>query len=1104
MRNTDRSRRPSMMDAFRDLILTTIVSNLKFTWYLSFLCIFDIIMSQSLDVVRGNNHGLFVHLKEIEVLFKDGRPQGRISLKLKADGKEYKSPQFGRNDAVDWKLEDTFPVSSTAEISISVESFYKLIEEISVKAADIGGKESFSVEGSKRLTITLTCIPTKPTDKFVKHIIEEAGRQLGNKKLLLDSLGESSKAIAFLMKLGDGVKDLHPAASAAITVINVLYERCKLQKEVHNNATELVQDLTTFLPFTQELTPSLVAHENTRQTIKEMLVAFEQIVSSIIKYSSQGFLGDMLSDYQEEVESWKNDLRRLKDHYDWCVKAEIWNAAIMGVELMEDQALNRLCYARNAYYSAEGVCLEGTRKELFEQVKCWASSDSKLFWLHGFAGSGKTAVANTVAHMFDNQRLLLGCFFCQSQKDDPDCCDHLKLIPTLAYQLSKWHGPYRREVLSVLHSQDELRLAKDLNRQYDLLIKKPLITLEKFTEFPPKPLIIVIDALDKCGKSVELTEVITKLADAVPWLKVFITSRPCLEIQQVLTQSHTVKCQEVNIHAGVVDMQKAVLDYTNFCARKLPIHYSSSLLEEEEVGILAAKAMKALGCFSWIKSIFKFDADKPDTFAEVRRLLGEHDGSPEAELNDFYASRVHAAHRGDLKALPVIQAILCTLFVALRIRPLPITVLVEFLPSLPEGGYISKSDLKTAICKLCPVLYENSADGAVQVYHPSFLDLIGQELHSPQFWIDPVQFQTNLAIKCLQVMHSGLKFNICQLETSYLPNSAVPDLEDRISRCIPQALQYSCLHWMDYISTSDLDFIENLAVQSLVQRFLCGPSALFWLEALSLMGELKPGIEVLAQCINYFKEHNEIKMACVDLHRFTSAFYEGIRSSTPHLYISALSWVPSDCYTAHQFCPSFSNQHLVLKGKDSVWKDDERTMHTEGTALRTGETVGHLSCVTSVAYSPDGRQIVSGSWDETICIWDAQTGKAVGEPLTGHSDWVRSVAYSPDGRHIVSSSDDNTVCIWDTQTGKAVGKPLPGHSDLVTSVAYSPDGRHIVSGLSEGSICIWDAQTGKAVGEPLTGHSDWVRSVAYSPDGRHIVSGSDDNTVCIWDAQTVK
>ena len=162
---------------------------------------------------------------------------------------------------------------------------------------------------------------------------------------------------------------------------------------------------------------------------------------------------------------------------------------------------------------------------------------------------------------------------------------------------------------------------------------------------------------------------------------------------------------------------------------------------------------------------------------------------------------------------------------------------------------------------------------------------------------------------------------------------------------------------------------------------------------------------------------------------------------------------------------------------------------------------GHGS-VNSVAFSPDGRHIVSGSRDDTIQVWDAQTGAQVGNPLQGHTDSVKSVAFSPDGRHIVSGSRDQTIQVWDAQTGAQVGNPLQGHTSSVTSVAFSPDGRHIVSSSWDDTIQVWDIQTGAQVGNPLKGHTESISSVAFSPDGRHIVSGSEGHTIQCWDAQT--
>src|SRR5260221_223278 len=88
-------------------------------------------------------------------------------------------------------------------------------------------------------------------------------------------------------------------------------------------------------------------------------------------------------------------------------------------------------------------------------------------------------------------------------------------------------------------------------------------------------------------------------------------------------------------------------------------------------------------------------------------------------------------------------------------------------------------------------------------------------------------------------------------------------------------------------------------------------------------------------------------------------------------------------------------------------------------------------------------------------MWDAETGAAVGDPLNGHTDSVTSVAYSPDGRHIVSGSYDNTIRTWDAKTGAAVGDPMVGHIGGVSSIAHSPSGRYIVSGSSNKTTYVW-------------------------------------------------
>ena len=168
-----------------------------------------------------------------------------------------------------------------------------------------------------------------------------------------------------------------------------------------------------------------------------------------------------------------------------------------------------------------------------------------------------------------------------------------------------------------------------------------------------------------------------------------------------------------------------------------------------------------------------------------------------------------------------------------------------------------------------------------------------------------------------------------------------------------------------------------------------------------------------------------------------------------------------------------------------------------GEKLKTLE--GHYDYVSSVCWSPDGKYLASGSENKTLIIWDANNGQRL-QTLYGHSYSVSSVCWSPDGKYLVSGSRDETVKVWDAKSGECI-RTLKGHSKSVICVCWSPDGRYLASGSADDTVKIWDANSGGCI-RTLYGHSDSVNCVCWSPDGRYLASSSDDETVKIWDANS--
>ncbi|KAJ5419723.1 uncharacterized protein N7487_003273 [Penicillium crustosum] len=693
--------------------------------------------------------------------------------------------------------------------------------------------------------------------------------------------------------------------------------------------------------------------------------------------------------------------------------------------------------------------------------------DICLLWIKGGAGKGKTMMSIGLIEELSRIRhepTVVAYSFCENANNALNTLE--SIIKGLILQLMNQQTDLKESLRSRWDTMHD-RFNEDMTSWQNLWN----VLMEMLDRCHCSKIFIIVDALDECqdkGMADFFKRLVRNGLDQPAKIKWLLTSRPLDSAERALLVGRDQV--QVNLDLKSKFVFEAVEAYISYKVDELShLHRYRKTLSTE---VKAKLTTKAEGTFLWVSLVCKTleSVSQDKVLTTIRNLP--------PGLHPFYDRILNQLSKGEpddvYKCMRLLKAMI------LAYRPLK----MEEVPSVT--GLTNEDDAIQMLVNRC-ASFVRMQEHKIEFVHQSARDYLAGE--NGQSLLDSYErFGHNeVVLCCLSYLSNRLKVNLLDLSRLDSTRESSKPQKDTQGSVRLSCLNYAATFWVQHLkSIKRTDKAQSVFIEKGVVGTFLNKRLLEWLECLSLLDRLPWAIGLLKTLQNVVEGDPSASALVQDATRFLLRNYYTIAHWPLQIYSSAVI-----------FSPELSIVKRKNSDKTSGYLKRAPVEETWGSLVQT--LAGHADTVQTVAFSPDGTQIASGSWDKTIKLWDTTTGDLL-KTLEGHSDQVSTIAFSPEGTQIASGSDDKTIKLWDTTTGDLL-KTLEGHSDWVRTIAFSPDRTQIASCSVDKTIKLWDTITGD-LQMTIEGHLDRVNVVVFSPDGTQIASCSDDKTIKLWNTIT--